>query len=43
MKKCPKCGNPVDYDCGGQTGKYICRKCGYLGVLVLEEDDKRIS
>ena len=37
--KCPKCGSEkITLDLGGQTGKYRCPKCGYVGVLVIEED-----
>jgi len=37
---CPKCGSEdIKLDAGGQTGKYRCAKCGYIGVLVIEEND----
>jgi len=39
IKKCPKCtSSDIILDTGGQTGKYSCKKCGYVGVLVVEED-----
>ncbi|MBW2963205.1 TFIIB-type zinc ribbon-containing protein [Candidatus Woesearchaeota archaeon] len=38
--QCPKCGSEnIKLDTGGQTGKYRCAKCGYIGVLIIEEDD----
>lgn len=38
-KKCPACGSTdVTLDTGGQTGKWRCKKCGYVGALVVEED-----
>jgi len=34
---CPVCkSKDVDLDAGGYTGKYQCKKCGYVGSLVLE-------
>jgi len=39
IKKCPRCRSTnITLDMGGQTGKYICKKCGYTGVLVIEEE-----
>jgi transposase-like protein len=39
VRKCPACGSrDITLDTGGQTGKWRCKKCGYVGVLVLEED-----
>ena len=37
--KCPSCKKAglVLY-MGGQFGKYQCKKCGYVGVLVIEEE-----
>ena len=41
MKKktlCPNCRKPeLELYAGWTTGNYQCRKCGYLGPLVLEE------
>jgi len=35
---CPICkSDEIILDTAGHTGKYRCKKCGYLGVLVLEE------
>jgi len=37
--KCPHCkSHNITLDTGGQTGKYICKDCGYIGGLVIEED-----
>jgi len=34
---CPVCGSKeIELDAGGYTGKYRCKNCGYVGVLVLE-------
>ncbi len=41
---CPMCGSTdVKLDVGGYTGKYACKKCGYVGSLILEmsEDEYR--
>jgi hypothetical protein len=39
IKKCPKCGSTsIDFYAGGLTGVHHCKKCGYLGPIVLEED-----
>jgi len=38
---CPKCrSTDIIYDTAGHTGKYRCKKCGYTGVLIIEEDEK---
>ncbi|GEM_PF-1681244 len=38
IKKCPVCGSTdIVLNLGGQTGKYECKNCGYIGVLILEE------
>jgi len=39
IQKCPKCKKAglVLY-MGGLFGKYKCKHCGYVGVLVIEED-----
>ena len=37
MKLCPKCHSTnIDLYMGGQFGKYICKKCNYIGNLILE-------
>lgn len=37
-KKCPVCGsNEIVLDLAGHSGKYLCKKCRYSGVLVIEE------
>jgi transposase-like protein len=39
VKKCPVCkSTDVTLDTGGHTGKWKCKKCGYFGPLVIEED-----
>jgi len=42
IKICPKCKSEnIMFDLGGQTGKHICKSCGYRGVLILEKFKKR--
>jgi len=38
--QCPKCGSPdLYYEAGLITGqKYHCKKCNYVGSLVIERD-----
>ena len=40
--RCPMCGSSdVELAAGMITGaRYYCRKCNYLGALILEEDVK---
>jgi len=39
-KKCPVCKSVnITLDMGGQTGKWKCNECGYLGAFVVEEDE----
>jgi len=39
FKICPKCQSKnIVLDVGGITGKYKCKDCGYVGVLVIHED-----
>jgi predicted RNA-binding Zn-ribbon protein involved in translation (DUF1610 family) len=39
-KSCPKCGSErIDFYAGGLTGSYHCKKCGYMGPIIVEEDD----
>ena len=41
MKKCPMCKSTnLELYIGGHSGMYRCRDCGYIGSLVIEEDDK---
>ena len=36
---CPKYKSiKIMLNVGGQTGKYECRKCGYIGVLIIEKE-----
>ncbi|MFH1332168.1 MAG: hypothetical protein ABIH63_02685 [archaeon] len=40
--KCPKCkSEDITLYMGAHFGKYICKKCGYIGALILEEEDKK--
>lgn len=40
--KCPSCkSEEVTLYMGAHFGKYLCKKCGYVGVLVIEEGDKK--
>ena len=40
MKKCPRCESTnLVLHIGGMSGMYKCKKCGYTGSLVVEEDD----
>ncbi|MFH1210669.1 MAG: hypothetical protein V1645_02020 [archaeon] len=40
--KCPVCkSEEITTYMGGQFGKYICKKCGYIGPLVIEEPNKQ--
>ncbi len=38
--ECPKCGGTdLYYEAGMVTGhKYHCKRCGYIGVFVIERD-----
>jgi len=39
--KCPKCkSEEVTLYMGAHFGKYMCKKCGYVGVLIIEENNK---
>jgi transposase-like protein len=39
--KCPVCkSEKIIFNAGGHTGKYECKDCGYIGVLVIEEFDE---
>ena len=39
---CPACMKPcLELYAGWLTGNYICRKCGYLGPLAVEEEAKK--
>jgi transcription initiation factor TFIIIB Brf1 subunit/transcription initiation factor TFIIB len=34
---CPVCkSKDIELDSGGYTGKYYCKKCGYVGSYILE-------
>lgn len=40
--KCPHCKSTnITLDTGGQTGKYICKECGYIGGLVIQKELKQ--
>jgi len=40
--RCPHCGSDdITYELGLITGyKYHCKKCQYVGVLVVEDEDE---
>ena len=39
-KRCPKCGSTaIDFYAGAITGVYNCKRCGYTGAIIVEEDD----
>jgi transposase-like protein len=40
--RCPQCGSDdITYELGLITGyKYHCKKCQYVGVLVVEDEDE---
>lgn len=41
VKKCPKCGSTeLVLAFGAITGQYVCKKCGYVGPLVVEKYEK---
>ena len=44
MLICPRCKskNVTLYD-GGITGKFICKKCGYIGSLIIEIEDNLLK
>ncbi len=38
-KKCPNCGSEdISLFIGGQSGQYKCNECGYIGVMIIEEE-----
>jgi len=40
VKKCPKCRSTrIAYFAGMITGNYHCKECGYVGPLIIEEDE----
>ncbi len=45
IEVCPVCGSSeIYYEAGGYTGKlYHCKRCGYIGALVVEADDAMIE
>ena len=44
MKRCPQCKSTnVTLYMGGHFGKYLCKKCGYVGPLIIEEPDEEIK
>lgn len=41
MKRCPICkSSDINLYMGGQFGSYECKKCGYVGSLVIEDKVK---
>jgi rubredoxin len=45
IQVCPMCGSPrLYYEAGMVTGqKYHCKRCGYIGSLVIETDEEDIE
>mgnify|MGYP004343523351 CR=1 FL=1 len=42
MKICPICkSNKIMLYMGGHFGKYECKKCNYVGNLILEKDEEK--
>ena len=38
---CPKCrSDEIKLHVGGRTGSYECKKCGYIGPLIIEKEIK---
>ncbi len=41
---CPVCkSTEIELDSGGYTGKYYCKKCGYVGSFILEMDEGELK
>ena len=41
IRFCPKCkSTKTELDAGGYTGKYKCKKCGYVGIFPEREVEK---
>jgi len=41
MKKCPVCkSSDITLYMGGQFGNYQCKKCGYVGNLIVDDKVK---
>jgi len=41
IRECPKCkSTQIIMQAGGQTGNYQCKKCSYIGPLIIERDIK---
>ncbi|NYT11065.1 MAG: hypothetical protein GKC03_00760 [Methanomassiliicoccales archaeon] len=45
IQVCPMCGSPyLYYEAGMVTGqKYHCKRCGYIGSLVIETDEEDLK
>lgn len=42
IKYCPRCKTAsLDFYAGSITGIYHCKKCGYMGPIVIEKFSKR--
>ncbi len=40
---CPICkSKSIAYYAGGVSGTYLCKKCNYVGTLILEEVDEEV-
>ena len=44
MERCPICkSSSVTPYMGGQFGNYQCKKCGYVGNLVVDDQEKKLD
>ena len=38
LQKCPQCSSEnITWYMGAAFGKYICKKCNYIGPMIIEE------
>ncbi len=43
-KFCPNCGSPnVEWELPHTWSKWVCRECGYIGVLIIEEANMAVE
>jgi len=44
MKRCPVCkSSNITLYMGFQFGNYQCKKCGFVGSLILDDKDKKLD
>ena len=44
LRICPICkSEAIILDAAGHTGKYRCKDCNYIGVLILEKSSEKES